>query len=98
MGQDLEDKEHPKIKQMSMLETIRSTNKARKEFRVQMKDDSFILPQSTPFDVCTNLLGPFDEFYPSPNRVEIQRQDRKLTYNHYANLTKSMDTDFDSVP
>lgn len=37
-------------KKPSLLEKIRTTNKARKEFRNQMREDSFIVPQYQPFD------------------------------------------------
>ena len=40
-------------------------------------------------------MGPFDEYFPSPNRVEIQRADRKLTYNHYCNVNKKVEIEVD---
>lgn len=84
-------------KQMSMLEQIRSANKARKEFRAQMRDDSFVLPQSSPLEQCQNIVGGFEDFQQSPNRVAIERQDRKLTYNHYCNVNQKVEIDVESM-
>ena len=49
-GQDLQTVRDVETKKTSLLEQIRTTNKARKEFRNQMRDDSFIVPQSVQFE------------------------------------------------
>jgi len=85
-------------KKTSLLEQIRTTNKARKEFRNQMREDSFIVPQSVQFERVASSQHPDgpDRFHPPPNRVAIERADRKLTYNHYCNLNKKVDIEVES--
>lgn len=61
-----------------------------------MAEDSFILPQVVQFEHCQNQGGPSEAFYPSPDRVDIERADRKLTYNHYCNLNKKVDIEVES--
>lgn len=83
-------------KKPSLLEQIRTTNKAQKQFRNQMAEDSFIVPQIVQFEHSQNQGPPTEEFYPSPDRVDIERADRKLTYNHYCNLNKKVDIEVES--
>lgn len=62
-----------------------------------MRDDSFVLPQSSPLEQCQNIVAGFEDFQQSPNRVAIERQDRKLTYNHYCNVNQKVEIDVESM-
>lgn len=76
---------------MSKLEKIRTTNKAKKHFRNQMSEDSFIIPEFRDFEQSAHEKpAPYD-FYETPRFVQEKRQDLKLSYNHYANCAKKFD-------
>ena len=77
-------------KPQSLLEQIRTTNKAKKAFRNQMRDDSFIIPEFVPF-VELGVEPSNAQFLESPNIVKHIREDRKLTYNHYADCSQKSD-------
>ena len=79
---------------MSKLEELRTKNKAKKAFRNQLSEDTFIIPSFKAMEqgsVCDNQR----HFIESPNIVTQIRNDRKLTYNHYLGCGKSMDQDFE---
>lgn len=77
-------------KPQSLLEQIRTTNKAKKAFRNQMSDDSFIIPQFKPIEQCgVEIHG--EDFFESPNVVKHLREDHKLTYNHYIDCSQKAD-------
>jgi hypothetical protein len=74
---------------MSKLEKIRTTNKAKKQYRNQMAEDSFIIPEFRDFSY--NLHDVKDEvksnIYEAPIEILEKRIQYKLTYNHYADCT-----------
>jgi hypothetical protein len=49
-GQDMPSLAAGEEKAPSLLEKIRTVNKAKKAFRNQMSEDSFIIPQFKPFE------------------------------------------------
>ena len=53
----------------SLLEKIRTTNKAKKAFRNQMSEDSFIIPQFKPIEQCGIEINN-EDFFESPNIVK----------------------------
>jgi len=53
----------------SLLEKIRTTNKAKKAFRNQMSEDSFIIPQFKPIEQSGIGIDDLD-FFPSPTVVK----------------------------
>ena len=77
-----------------MLEKIRTAHKAKKAFRNQLSEDTFIIPTFKPLNIVAGENNARD-FAESPNEVLWKRKDRKLTYNHYANCSKKCDTDLD---
>ena len=81
--------------QPSLLEKIRTANKARKEFRNQMPEDSFIVPKEEvlndfQFGTGNSGQGGLEQFFGSPAITVKARSERKLTYNHYADLSKKL--------
>jgi WD40 repeat protein len=76
--------------QMSLLEKIRTTNKAKKAFRNQMSEDTFIIPEFKNFERANNNEDVRD-FYESPTFVKQKRDDRKLTYNHYCDCARKFE-------
>ena len=86
-GQDMPITEEVEGKAPSLLEKIRTANKAKKAFRNQMSEDSFIIPEFKTIDQ-TNVGVNNNEFYDTPTFVKQMRDDRKLTYNHYSGCIK----------
>ena len=94
-GQDLPITEESESKAPSLLEKIRTANKAKKAFRNQMSEDSFIIPEFKTLDQA-NVNFQNNEFYDTPVFVKQMRDDRKLTYNHYCDCIKKKDMDGDT--
>jgi hypothetical protein len=89
-GEDAPDG-HKQEPQLSMLERIRTTNKAKKAFRNQMSDDSFIIPEFKDVKADVHVSDETD-FYESPVFVSQKRQDMGVSCNHYANCAPKLES------
>jgi hypothetical protein len=72
---------------MSKLEELRTKNKAKKAFRNQLSEDTFIIPSFKAMEQGS-VQDNQRNFAESPNIVTQIRNDRKLTYNHYLGCGK----------
>jgi WD40 repeat protein len=89
-GQDLPIGSAADDRAPSLLEKIRTANKAKKAFRNQMSEDSFIIPQFKSFDQ-SNVEFAHRDFIEAPTYVQQKRADRKLVYTHYTDCSKKVD-------
>jgi len=80
-----------------LLEKIRTANKAKKAFRNQMSDDSFIIPQFRPFEQ-SGVEFMNQDFFETPNIVKQKRHDRKLPYNHYCDCSQKVNIQTENQP
>ena len=81
---------------VSRLEELRTANRAKKTFRNQISEDTFIIPQFQPLEQCAPEHN-VREFVEPPSRVKEIRADKKLPYNHYANCSKEVEIEVDGV-
>ena len=91
-GQDLQSLTTIEEKAPSLLEKIRTTNKAKKAFRNQLNEDTFIIPEFKTIDQGPPKQ-PQRDFIETPMNVKQHRIDRKLTYNHYAGCSQRMEVE-----
>ena len=77
-----------------MLEKIRTAHKAKKAFRNQLSEDTFIIPTFKPLGQVA-IESNIREYSESPNIVKQNRFDKKLAYNHYADCSKKPEIDFE---
>ena len=69
---------------------MRTHFKAKKNFRNQMSEDSFIIPSFCKMETIQNQQNQNQILDESPIFVAQQRDDRKLSYNHYVNCSKKI--------
>lgn len=74
---------------------MRTTGKAPREFRNQMREDSFYVPE---FNRCMPQPNEMyhDEFIPAPVKIQEERKSLMLTYNHYVGISKKLEVDVES--
>ena len=79
---------------VSKLEELRTKNKAKKAFRNQLSEDTFIIPSFKPMEQ-SSVMNNKQDFIPSPNIVTQIRNDRKLAYTHFLGCGKTIESDFE---
>ena len=77
-----------------MLEKIRTQHKAKKVFRNQIAESTFIVPQFKPIEQAA-IENNRRDFVMTPNVVNQHRAEAKLQYNHYVGCSKKLEIELE---
>ena len=95
-GQDMETLDsHRMPGQVSKLSEMRTTNKAPKEFRNQMREDSFYLPEFVRMPYADKVKHN-ETLLDVPDKVKEARKDAKVPYNHYLGCSKKPEVEIET--